>query len=136
MQSKFTSTVFAFVCGALVVAIAFGVGLSVASMQSASAAEPTQAVQEWEYLKAEPTILGINVNDYSYMLSGYETMSDYVNDLGRQGWELVNVAYYETSTGYSGTVHEAYYFKRPLQPGSAPFTPPTPSRQSGDPAVG
>lgn len=118
MQSKFTSTVFAFVCGALVVAIAFGVGLSVANMQSASAAEPAAAVQQWEFLKFDMTF-----ETYGPMLDGqYSTIEDAsaaanlkLLNIGKEGWELVDVEYYETGGGYAGiTVNEVYFFRRPL----------------------
>lgn len=133
MHSKFSNShLFAFVCGALVVAIAFGMGVSVASLQRASAAEPAQAVQQWEILMVDVVQEGFAAlmnGQYANIEDAAAAVSARVYGLGAQGWELVDVE-------YSASGGEIMFFQRPLQPGSAPFTPPTPSGQSGNPGVG
>jgi len=119
VYSKFShSYLFAFVCGALVVAIAFGVGLSVASLQSASAAEPAQAVQQWEYktVVVESAWLGpfgfadteIELHTKVGENSNDETFN-YIEELGKDGWELVS--FVNNLDGLEGTM----IFKRPLK---------------------
>lgn len=141
MNSKFSNShLFAFVCGALVVAIAFGVGMSVASQHSASAAEPAQAVQQWEILKfsvSDMAFLLFMAEQYATLEEAGTAANDMLNGLGLEGWELVDVEYYETGSASLGyTVNEVFFFRRPLQPGSAPFSPPAPSDQSRNPGVG
>lgn len=73
---------------------------------------------EWEYLRAE---IGYFRIELSGAVDGYDVTSedelamDYIQELGADGWELVNVGYYETGSNNRFTAHEAFFFKRRVQ---------------------
>ena len=73
-------------------------------------------MQEWEYIEVTAPMRddGKSVRIY---LNGEETLPeskssalyDYLNKLGRDGWEMVNFAFYPNKTAF-------YYFKRAVKP--------------------
>jgi hypothetical protein len=72
-------------------------------------------MQEWEYIEVTAPLRddGKSVRVY---LNGEEVLPesktsvlyDFLNKLGREGWEMVGFAFYPNRTAF-------YYFKRPVQ---------------------
>ncbi len=83
-----------------------------------------QGLQEWEVLKVEESFLGFLLNDVGIAATDAQSMGEYLDELGGQGWELVTVGYYETgSASYGYTVHSVAFLKRPFASGNvAPAT--------------
>ena len=77
----------------------------------------------WEYLvllafPAEGS-LQVFANDVQLTLGPAETVYDYLQHLGTDGWELVGATY---ASGLTDTRHERFYFKRPLAAGQRRLT--------------
>ncbi len=77
----------------------------------------------WEYLVllAFPVegSLQVFANDVQLTLGPAQTVYDYLQHLGTDGWELVSATY---ASGLTDTRHERFYFKRPLATGQRRLT--------------
>jgi len=72
-------------------------------------------MQEWEYLEVTAPMRE-DTKSVRIYVNGEEAVSesrtfvlyDYLNKLGKEGWEMVNFAFYPNRTAF-------YYFKRAVQ---------------------
>jgi len=72
-------------------------------------------MHKWEYIEVTAPMRDDGKSVHIY-LNGVEALPesrpgvlyDYLNKLGKEGWEMINFAFYPTKTAF-------YYFKRPLE---------------------
>jgi hypothetical protein len=72
-------------------------------------------MQKWEYIEVTAPMRddGKSVRVYlngteAFPESRPDVLYDYLNKLGKEGWEMINFAFHPTRTAF-------YYFKRPVE---------------------
>jgi hypothetical protein len=96
--------------------------------------------QQWEFLKFDMSteVVGAWLDGRYATLDEATTAANIqLMQFGLEGWELIDVEYYETGSGGNFTVNEVYFFKRPLtgqtqtQPQQSWPTQPIPTLSQG-----